>query len=76
MTTLPKQQKLTAAMARKYAWLSVGVTVAAFAVWGATIYDLLVQDRLRAAGAAFCAVSLSIAASILARTAVRSIERR
>ena len=60
-------------MARRFAWFSIVVAVAAFAVWGATLYDVLAEDWLRAAGAAFCAVCLFVVASLLSRTAVRSI---
>ena len=73
MTRLLEQQELTAVMARRFAWFSIVVAVAAFVVWGATLYDVLVEDWVRAAGAAFCAVCLSVTASLLARTAVRSI---
>jgi hypothetical protein len=73
MTQLPHHQELTAAMAQKFAWFSVVVTVAAFAVWVSTLYNVLVEDWVRAAVAAFCAVGLSVTASLLARTAVRSI---
>jgi hypothetical protein len=72
MTQLPGQQ-LTPAMARGFAWFSIVVTVASFAVWGATLYDVLVLDWVRAAVAAFCAVCLSITASLLARRAVSLI---
>ena len=74
MSQLPDNQKLTAAMARKFAWFSIGVAVAAFVVWGATLYDVLVLDWVRGSVAAFCAVCLSVTASLLARTAVRSID--
>jgi hypothetical protein len=73
MTRLSHPHELTAAMARGFAWFSIVVTVAAFGVWGATLYDVLVQDWVRGAMAAFCAICLSITASLLARTAVRSI---
>jgi hypothetical protein len=73
MIQLPHHQELTAAMARGFAWFSIVVAVAAFAVWGATLYDVLAENWLRAAGAAFCAVCPSVTASLLARTAVRSI---
>jgi hypothetical protein len=73
MNKLPEQQELTAVMARRFAWFSIVVAVAAFVVWGATLYDVLVLDWVRAAVSAFCAVCLSITASLLARTAVRSI---
>lgn len=70
---LPDHQELTAAMARWFAWFSIVVTVAAFGVWGATLYDVLVQDWGRGSIAAFCAICLSVTASLLARTAVLSI---
>jgi hypothetical protein len=73
MTQPPVQLQLTAIMARRFAWFSVAVAGIALAVWGATLYDVLIQDWLRAAGAAFCAVGLSVTASMLARIAVRSI---
>jgi hypothetical protein len=73
MIQLPEQQALTAALARSFAWFSIVVAVAAFVVWGATLYDVLVQDWVRGAVASFCAVCLSVIASLLARTAVRSI---
>ena len=73
MIQLPHHQELTAAMARWFAWFSIVVTVAAFGVWGATLYDVLVLDWVRGGIAAFCAICLSITASLLARTAVRSI---
>jgi hypothetical protein len=73
MIQLPKQQELTAVMARRFAWFSIVVTVAAFVVWGATLYDVLLHDWVRGAVAAFCAICLSVTASLLARTAVRSI---
>jgi hypothetical protein len=60
-------------MARRFAWFSIVVSVTAFGVWGATLYDVLVQDWVPGAVSAFCAVCLSIIASLLARTAVRSI---
>ena len=74
MSQLPDSQKLTGPMARRFAWLSIIVAAAAFVVWGATLYDVLVQDWMRGAVAAFCAISLSVTASMLARTAVRSID--
>jgi hypothetical protein len=73
MTQPHAQLQLTAIMARRFAWFAVVAFLAAFVVWGATLYDVLVLDWLRAAGAALCAVGLSVAASMLARTAVRSI---
>jgi hypothetical protein len=73
MTQLPEPQALTAAMARRFAWFSIVVAVAAFVVWGGTLYDVLLEDWLRGAVAAFCAVCLSVIASLLSRTAVRSI---
>jgi hypothetical protein len=73
MNHLPAQHELTATMARMFAWFSIVVAVAAFAVWGATLYDVLAENWLRAAGAAFCAVCLSVTASLLARTAIRPI---
>jgi hypothetical protein len=73
MRQLSGQQQLTAVMARGFAWFSIVVTVAAFVVWGATLYDVLIGAWVRAAVAVFCAVFLSVAASMLARTAVRSI---
>jgi hypothetical protein len=73
MTQPPIQLQLTAIMARRFAWFSIVVAVAAFVVWGAALYDVLVNDWLRVAGAAFCAVGLSVTASMLARIAVRSI---
>jgi hypothetical protein len=60
-------------VARMFAWFAVVVTGVAFAIWGATLYDVLVRDWLSASVAAFCAVCLSVTASLLARTAVRSI---
>jgi len=73
VSQLPDSHELTAPMARRFAWFSIVVAVIAFAVWGATLYDVLIQDWRRAAMAAFCAVCLSVTASMLARTAVRSI---
>jgi hypothetical protein len=73
MTQLSIQQQLTVIMARRFAWFSIVVAVVALVVWGTTLYDVLVQDWMRAAVAAFCAVGLSVTASLLARTAVRSI---
>jgi hypothetical protein len=73
MTQRPVQLQTTAIMARRFAWLAVVAAVAAFVVWGATLYDVMAADWLRAAGAAFCAVCFSVTASVLARTAVRSI---
>jgi hypothetical protein len=71
--TMTQQQGLTVVMSRWFAWFSIVVTVSAFAVWGTTLYDVLVDDWVRGAVAAFCAVCLSVVASMLARTAVRSI---
>jgi hypothetical protein len=73
MTALPKQHQLTARVARRFAWFAVIVAIAAFGIWGATIYDVLFRDWQSAAGAAFCAISLSVIASLLARTAVGAI---
>ena len=70
---MTRQHGLTAVMSRWFAWFSIVVTVSAFLVWGATLYDVLVEDWVRGAVAAFCAVCLSVVASMLARTAVRPI---
>jgi hypothetical protein len=51
-------------------WFSIVATV--FVVWGATLYNVLVEDWVRGAVAA-CAVCLSVVASILARMVVRWI---
>ncbi len=60
-------------VARMFAWFAVVVACVAFGIWGATIYDVLAQDWLSGSVAAFCAICLSVTASMLARTAVRSI---
>jgi hypothetical protein len=73
MNQLPDPQKLTATVARSFAWLSLAVTVAAGVVWGTALYDMFVGEWTRLGIIAFCAVGLSITAYSLARTAVSSI---
>ena len=73
MNPVSDRQKLTATMARSFAWFSIGVAAAAGVVWGAAFYDLLVGDWTRFGVVGFCAVALSLTTYTLARTAVRPI---
>jgi hypothetical protein len=73
MNQLADRQRLTANVARSFAWFSVIVTAAAAAVWGTAFYDLFVGEWTRLGIVAFCAAALSLTAYALVRTAIRRI---
>ena len=74
MNQLPDPQKLTATVARSFAWLSLAVTVAAGVVWGTALYDMFVGEWTRLGIIAFCrSMACPSPPTHLARTAVSSI---
>ena len=73
MNQLSDRQRLTANVARSFAWFSLVVAATAAVVWVNALYDLFVGEWTRLGIVAFCAACLTLTAYMLVRTAVRPI---